>query len=327
MKQGVPSCNKELLEAVGKEDIGTVKELLESPGRVDVNTRNQQGETPLHLAVQKLNYDIIELLLKHGANVNIKAHYGATPLGCNGAKDFREKFKELQTKVEKDLKAEEKQRELNKQLCKAAIVDKDIIAVRKLLEEGANPNIDHHSYGNPFFNDSIFFCNDEIVLALLEHIEDINRKDSVGNTALHRAASQGRLSIVKALLDAGADINAKNCKDRTPADMAAMGTRHEKVIDYLVSKGGKIQPHLVPQQKGKEEKVEPAPGLFKRFTNFIKNHKFFSVCIALCVTAIGVIIGCCFSKNTSANTTINNSVISGMMDTLNQSTGKAPNIG
>lgn len=49
-----------------------------------------------------------------------------------------------------------------------------------------------------------------IVRLLIDYGAEINTIDSDGDTPLHRAASQGSLEIVKALLNAGADVDAKN---------------------------------------------------------------------------------------------------------------------
>ncbi|MBT3522997.1 MAG: ankyrin repeat domain-containing protein [Gammaproteobacteria bacterium] len=49
-----------------------------------------------------------------------------------------------------------------------------------------------------------------IVRLLIDYGADINTIDADGDTPLHRAASQGSLEIIKALLNAGADVDAKN---------------------------------------------------------------------------------------------------------------------
>lgn len=47
---------------------------------VDVNWTDSEGRTALHMAVDRNNLEIVEFLIKHGANLNIQDHEGSTPL-------------------------------------------------------------------------------------------------------------------------------------------------------------------------------------------------------------------------------------------------------
>ena len=52
--------------------------------------------------------------------------------------------------------------------------------------------------------------NSEIVLILSEKIENIDRTNKRGNTALHLASYRNDLESVKILITYGANVNAKN---------------------------------------------------------------------------------------------------------------------
>lgn len=58
-------------------------------------------------------------------------------------------------------------------------------------------------------------------------------------TALHEAVLQGNVAAIKTLLDAGADVNAKNEKNRTPLHVAAQRTR-VAAIEALLAGGAEI---------------------------------------------------------------------------------------
>ena len=49
---------------------------------------------------------------------------------------------------------------------------------------------------------------------------DMSIQDKDGETALMVAAGKGRIDAVKALIEAGADVNAKNSEGKTALDVA-----------------------------------------------------------------------------------------------------------
>ena len=67
-----------LVEAAMRGDIAQVRALL---GRkTDVNTLSVDGGTALHVAVERENAPMVELLLRSGANAKAANRYGVTPL-------------------------------------------------------------------------------------------------------------------------------------------------------------------------------------------------------------------------------------------------------
>lgn len=66
-------------QAVFDNQIERTKELLESD-RKNINTKNKKGDTALHIAVRYNRAEIVDLLLKKGAEVNSGDSQGKTPL-------------------------------------------------------------------------------------------------------------------------------------------------------------------------------------------------------------------------------------------------------
>lgn len=63
--------------------------------------------------------------------------------------------------------------------------------------------------------------NEDLVNAVLEtDLEDIDQVDMDGNTALMLAAKNGNNKIVKALIEAGADVNKTNKYNKSAIDLA-----------------------------------------------------------------------------------------------------------
>ncbi len=78
-----------------------------------------------------------------------------------------------------------------------------------------------------------------IVVLLIEAGADVNAKDKYGWTPLHRAARHGHIEVVKLLLEAGADVNAKGEFGETPLYRAAWRGRTE-VVKLLLAVGAEV---------------------------------------------------------------------------------------
>jgi ankyrin repeat protein len=77
---------------------------------------------------------------------------------------------------------------------------------------------------------------DETVMkVLLEKGADIESKDNEGRTALMRAAIYDQKTIVKLLLEKGADVNSKDNAGHT-ALWFAYKDRHQSIVDLLLQK-------------------------------------------------------------------------------------------
>lgn len=65
--------------AAGRGDIDTVYELLVED-EVDINDFDANGNTPLHWAALRGHLSVVDVLLEHGADVNIRDRMNRTPL-------------------------------------------------------------------------------------------------------------------------------------------------------------------------------------------------------------------------------------------------------
>lgn len=73
------SSTKELFEAILSNNVSAVKKALEQEG-IDFFAKNEQGNTPLTEAVFSKNESSVQILLDHGAHVNLSEKNGNTPL-------------------------------------------------------------------------------------------------------------------------------------------------------------------------------------------------------------------------------------------------------
>jgi ankyrin repeat protein len=73
--------NTNLHRALERGYTQLAKSILRNENNLEnINLQNVQGLTALHIAVQKGNKDIVEILLEKKADLNIKDHQGKTPL-------------------------------------------------------------------------------------------------------------------------------------------------------------------------------------------------------------------------------------------------------
>ena len=123
--------------------------------------------------------------------------------------------------------------QLNKQLLEA-IEDVDVASVKDLLEKGANVNTTD-TYGRTPLRIAVDEDENatEIVKALLEKGAKPDKvRDTNMTTPLQIAAEIGNVEIVKALLDAGADVYVSNNHDKTPLELAEY-EGHQEIAEII----------------------------------------------------------------------------------------------
>jgi ankyrin repeat protein len=120
-----------------------------------------------------------------------------------------------------------------------------------LLDSGANANAENNEGKAPLHLVSQGDCASQengvgIVRALLQHGVDIHAKDIDHDTPLHSAAFSGMLEIARVLLNHGANVNAENKSGRTPLHQVAQGEYDSQecsvgIARLLVERGVDVQ--------------------------------------------------------------------------------------
>jgi len=113
--------------------------------------------------------------------------------------------------------------------------------VDALLDAGAKPD-EKLGYDNTALISAASERPDQrtaIVKALLDAGADVNGRGVSGVTALHAAAESGRLDIVELLLKNGADITVADDKGNTPA-LTAAEAGQVKIVCYLAERGADL---------------------------------------------------------------------------------------
>ena len=157
--------------------------------------------TPLIAAIFANNYDIVELLINKGANVNDDIQYDLT-------RSITPLLAAVNTSNNEKEKGEENYR-----------VSCDIVQL--LIDRGAKVSQLNKDGANPI-EIAIHGSNIEIIDLLFNAGVKINDKNGDGNTPLHLAVYGDNLGIVNFLIGKGADINQKNNSNMTPLMLAKL---------------------------------------------------------------------------------------------------------
>ena len=233
----------------------------------DVNSTNTNNVTPLMMACQKGNIDVISVLLTAGSNPNLANDDGDTWLHCCVEVGCSKEVLEAIINHGVDVNAANN---INVTALMIACQKADIDAIGVLLNAGSNPNIGKDNGDTCLHYAVEGGCGKEVLKALITHGANINatRKNKVttlmivcknqnveaadlllnaganpaiadadGNTCLHYAVSEDcSKEILETITNHGADVNATNNKNHT-ALMMACGKRNVDAFNVLLNAG------------------------------------------------------------------------------------------
>ena len=157
-----------------------------------------QGATPLLRAARAGDAPFVELLLKHGALVDLPSKEGVTPLMAAAGVEFGDRVTRGRNRTSEGVLA----------------------TMRLLLEAGANINARMVAEPRPIIPEGTSQAA-AFAIGLRGRPSQVPSPSAVPDqTALHGAAQRGLTPIVKFLIENGADLYAKDASGRTALDLA-----------------------------------------------------------------------------------------------------------
>ena len=220
-----------LHQATQNEHTLTVKLLLTKGA--EVNAQDENGITPLFIAAQKGNADIVSLLLDSEADTSLNTFESCRQPIHQAAQEGHLKVVDLLVSKEADVSAEEKDGATPLWL---AAQDGHSSIVSFLLERGAKADTSAKDSGRRPIHQAVQGGHLKVIEMLASKEVSIDEPAYNSVTALWLASQNGYISIVSFLLERGAKVDTSS-KDpgRRPIHQAAQGG-HLKVIEMLASK-------------------------------------------------------------------------------------------
>uniref|UniRef100_A0A8C1Q996 Kinase D-interacting substrate 220b n=1 Tax=Cyprinus carpio TaxID=7962 RepID=A0A8C1Q996_CYPCA len=216
-----------LFSYVEEENLAAVKAHLDKFKEVD--GRSDNGQTPLMLASEQGSLEIVQELIRRGANVNLDDVDCWSALISAAKEGHVEVVKEL---LENSAYIEHRDMGGWTALTWASYKGRvDVATV--LLEAGANPNTTGQQYSVYPIIWAAGRGHAEIVKLLLEHGAKVNCSDKYGTTPLIWAARKGHYDCVMHLLENGADVDQEGANSMTALIVAVKGGYTEVVKELL----------------------------------------------------------------------------------------------
>ncbi|XP_014722263.3 kinase D-interacting substrate of 220 kDa isoform X7 [Equus asinus] len=218
--------SQSVINYVEEENIPALKALLEKCK--DVDERNECGQTPLMIAAEQGNLEIVKELIKNGANCNLEDLDNWTAL-ISASKEGHVHVVEELLKYGANLE----HRDMGgwTALMWACYKGRTEV-VELLLSHGANPSVTGLYSVYPIIW-AAGRGHADIVHLLLQNGAKVNCSDKYGTTPLVWAARKGHLECVKHLLAMGADVDQEGANSMTALIVAVKGGYTQSVKEIL----------------------------------------------------------------------------------------------
>lgn len=216
-----------LFSYVEEENLAAVKAHLDKFKEVD--GRSDNGQTPLMLASEQGSLEIVQELIRRGANVNLDDVDCWSALISAAKEGHVDVVNEL---LENSAYIEHRDMGGWTALTWASYKGRVDVA-RVLLENGGNPNTTGQQYSVYPIIWAAGRGHADIVKLLLDHGAKVNCSDKYGTTPLIWAARKGHYDCVMHLLENGADVDQEGANSMTALIVAVRGGYTEVVKELL----------------------------------------------------------------------------------------------
>jgi ankyrin repeat protein len=219
-----------IIVAAGLPNLGLLKELMSAGARIDA--MNSVGQNALFVAARN-NVEAVDLLIKSGADLNVRDEDGQTALMAMASYGDVALFQALANKgANVDLADYEGRTTLM-----LAASNEDPAIAELMIRMGANIDV-QATDGTTALMVAAEAERDKTLALLIAAGANLNATDAQGQTVLARVAMTGSEEMTQALLDAGADFKIKDKEGNTPLAIARE-RENEEIVKLLKSRGAR----------------------------------------------------------------------------------------
>ncbi|XP_055848375.1 alpha-latrotoxin-Lhe1a-like [Episyrphus balteatus] len=235
-----------LRESIRQRKGEITKLLLSSGSKVNsIRSKTIPSDTPLHFAIRNDDFEIVQMLLDHGADIDCPNRDGCSPL-LTAIYEKNENIAELLLQKGPKIYSCKK----GNSPCHVAVMNHLCNVTEKLLQMGANVDSRSKSYCIKEFTP--LHCatangDFEIVKILFKNGASVHSKTAQGLTPLHLACKSSNVKIIELLLTNNADINARTNNMLTPIYIAVENARQE-AVRFLLERGVNINDEFENQK-------------------------------------------------------------------------------
>ncbi|CAM9425723.1 unnamed protein product [Lampetra fluviatilis] len=223
-----------LLMAAEKGHVEVVRILLKNNARVDVF--DELGKAALHLAAENGHEGIADILLWHKAFVNAKTKLGLTPLHLGAERGYNRLVRLLCETHHATIDALSL---IKRTPLHLAALNGQLNVCNSLLRMNADINATDIHGQTPLHLAAENDHSEVVKLFLKQRPELVTSANASGSTCAHIAAGKGSVAVVKELLkfNRGGVTSARNkTNDSTPLHLAAAGG-YAEVVKVLLAAG------------------------------------------------------------------------------------------
>ncbi|WP_405571920.1 ankyrin repeat domain-containing protein [Winogradskyella sp. Asnod2-B02-A] len=214
---------------------------LESVG-LNPNVTNEEGVSPLHiLAAKSKDLDVIKFLLDKGLKVSAKDLKGNNALMYAASNNSIETVKLLAD----NLKNYEETNNNGQSALTLAVGGNSSDVVEFFIDKGSKTDIIDNEGNNLVYYliDSYSTRRKEAFSQKMELLKtnkvDLTKLQKNGNTWFHLAVEKNSIDLLKLALEMHQDINTKNSEGNTALHLAALKATDDAILKFLIEHGAK----------------------------------------------------------------------------------------